>query len=667
VASWHEGLAVLSSVLWPRLLNHLWQATLFAVGIMVAVRLVRLQHRARYVLYVVAGAAFLLPSAALAPLVRRALPAPAPVREVLSTDDAGEVLSRIASPVAELAVARGPIASDTGKHDETGCVLTLLWGLGFVTSLGVWLGRLRGRSRWRRHARGASLREDLALQRAAQCVSTRCDVDLRISPVVPEPAVQGLWRPVILLPEGLPETLDDEEMIALLVHEMLHVRRRDNLAACVQKVVGCLLWFHPVVWWLERRLQAEREMRCDEGVLERTRDVETYAAALLKTVRFCLQGPVPGVSYASKTDLQRRVADILGPRPATGWWQRLAVPSAVGALAAFSIGMALLASAAERTPTAETSADRGRGLAADAVARLEQRLLTQPADLLARQRLLVHYSSQRSPQAKAAEARHALWVITNAPESDVAGRYAPPLGWSAEDERRYEDARRLWRRQVQAQDANPKVLANAAAFFGPHDRTLAIKLLERARELDPHDPQWSERLARMYRMQAEMSAQDPVVARKSLAQYEAAIEMQGPAATKPSLLGEAAGVALVSGEDGKAADYAAEMLLRTPGEGTAAREAHRVLGHVALKAGDLDQARTHLRESAGASVPSDDDLTLANALLAKGEREAVVEYLQALVPRSDAAREQIVDWIILIRAGRTPVLDRHAIRATSHR
>src|SRR5262249_49023524 len=65
-----------------------------------------------------------------------------------------------------------------------------------------------------------------------------------------EPGVVGIFRPVLLLPDGIHDRLTADQLKAILVHEQCHVRRRDNLAATVHMIVEALFWFHPLVWWI---------------------------------------------------------------------------------------------------------------------------------------------------------------------------------------------------------------------------------------------------------------------------------------------------------------------------------------------------------------------------------------------------------------------------------
>ena len=83
-------------------------------------------------------------------------------------------------------------------------------------------------------------------------------------------------------------------MNTILLHELAHLRRRDDWTNLVQKILGALLFFHPAVWWIEKKLALEREMACDDLVLASTTSPRAYAECL--------------VSLAEKSFLRRGLA-----------------------------------------------------------------------------------------------------------------------------------------------------------------------------------------------------------------------------------------------------------------------------------------------------------------------------------------------------------------------
>ncbi len=139
-------------------------------------------------------------------------------------------------------------------------------------------------------------------------------VELRLSRERMEPGIVGVFRPALLWPEELSERLDDEHIKAILAHEWMHVRRRDNLTAALHMLVEALFWFHPAVWWMERRMVAERESACDEAVVELGSGAEAYAESLLKVCRFCVESPLACVAGVTGADLKRRVVEIMTAR-----------------------------------------------------------------------------------------------------------------------------------------------------------------------------------------------------------------------------------------------------------------------------------------------------------------------------------------------------------------
>jgi Zn-dependent protease with chaperone function len=80
------------------------------------------------------------------------------------------------------------------------------------------------------------------------------------------PRVEGLLRPRICIPDGIERVLSAEELEAVLAHERLHARRRDNLIGLAHEIALCLLWFHPLVWITANRLALYRELSCDDAV-----------------------------------------------------------------------------------------------------------------------------------------------------------------------------------------------------------------------------------------------------------------------------------------------------------------------------------------------------------------------------------------------------------------
>jgi beta-lactamase regulating signal transducer with metallopeptidase domain len=81
------------------------------------------------------------------------------------------------------------------------------------------------------------------------------------------PAVTGLLRSHISLPLGLDRLLSEREFNSVLMHELTHARRHDNLIRLIYEASLCALWFHPLVWIAGSRIALYRELSCDETVI----------------------------------------------------------------------------------------------------------------------------------------------------------------------------------------------------------------------------------------------------------------------------------------------------------------------------------------------------------------------------------------------------------------
>jgi hypothetical protein len=126
-----------------------------------------------------------------------------------------------------------------------------------------------------------------------------------------EPGVFGIFKPVLLLPEGISHRLSPAQLRAVLAHELCHVQRRDNLTMAIHMFVEALFWFHPVVWLIKARLLVEQERACDEEVLRLGSEPMVYAESLLKICEFYVKSPLTYVSGVTGSDLKERLGRIM--------------------------------------------------------------------------------------------------------------------------------------------------------------------------------------------------------------------------------------------------------------------------------------------------------------------------------------------------------------------
>jgi beta-lactamase regulating signal transducer with metallopeptidase domain/O6-methylguanine-DNA--protein-cysteine methyltransferase len=106
-----------------------------------------------------------------------------------------------------------------------------------------------------------------------------------ISRYITTPMMVGFFRPVILLPLAAVNNLSPDQIEAILLHELAHIRRNDYLFNLIQSVLDTVLFFNPFAWWISKNIREEREKCCDEMVLKLS-DPYPYARALLALEEF---------------------------------------------------------------------------------------------------------------------------------------------------------------------------------------------------------------------------------------------------------------------------------------------------------------------------------------------------------------------------------------------
>src|SRR5258707_14427343 len=106
-------------------------------------------------------------------------------------------------------------------------------------------------------------------------------ITIATSEYVRVPAAIGFWKRTIVLPAWALRELPAQDLNVILLHEFAHLRRWDDWTNLIQKIVRALFFFHPAVWWIEKRISVEREMACDDAVLAETANPHGYATCLV--------------------------------------------------------------------------------------------------------------------------------------------------------------------------------------------------------------------------------------------------------------------------------------------------------------------------------------------------------------------------------------------------
>src|SRR5437660_12491808 len=130
------------------------------------------------------------------------------------------------------------------------------------------------------------------------------------------PAVLGWFRPVVLLPVRALTGLAEEQIEAVIAHELAHIRRSDSFVNLFQIAAETVLFYHPAVWWVSQRIRAERENCCDDEAIAICGDVVNYARALTLMEEWRTAPAL--MMAANRGPLAERVMRLLGWNGAAG-------------------------------------------------------------------------------------------------------------------------------------------------------------------------------------------------------------------------------------------------------------------------------------------------------------------------------------------------------------
>jgi bla regulator protein BlaR1 len=295
------------------IVNHLWQSTFFAAFAGLLTLLLRKNHaRTRYALWLIASIKFLIPFSLLVLLGSHLGWSKTPAIPRSNFTFALQEISRPFTPLHPIPLAPAPSTFLVGPARLLPRLVMLVWLCGGATVLFFWSLRWRRMTAVIRSASPAnSSRELEALRRVDQSIGISGRVRLIVSPSALEPGIVGIFRPILLLPEGISDRLTDTQLDSIITHELCHVRGRDNFAATLHMLVETLFWFHPLLWWIGSRLVDERERACDEAVLSLGSDPQVYAEGILKVCEFYLESPLFCAAGVTGSNLKKRIEAIM--------------------------------------------------------------------------------------------------------------------------------------------------------------------------------------------------------------------------------------------------------------------------------------------------------------------------------------------------------------------
>jgi uncharacterized protein YjbI with pentapeptide repeats/beta-lactamase regulating signal transducer with metallopeptidase domain len=367
------------------IVNSLWQGALIAFVAWVAVRIFsRANAATRYAIWSLALLAMIVVPV-LTSLSRVSVESPAPphVKLIVAAPSSQEAPAVPAVPQQSAAQSRSALSGLQGfsvpqLRFTTPLAVTIfaIWALAAIVVLGrlmvaiVWLERLKRDSL----PLDVAYRDQMPQWNAA--LKDFRDVRLCVSGAIEVPVAIGLFDAMILLPKHLVQSLEPEEIDQIALHELGHLRRNDDWTNALQRVACSLLFFNPAAWLVSRQLDIEREVACDDYVLQATGAARSYAFCLTRIAEVTSWPhrtvAAPGV-FITRRNISIRIERLLRTGRAIG--------SAISPAIAASVIVALVVvSALVRTMTPSVAytlpaTDSGDHAAKKAVIKMR----TQPA------------------------------------------------------------------------------------------------------------------------------------------------------------------------------------------------------------------------------------------------------------------------------------------------
>ncbi|MBN2131958.1 MAG: M56 family metallopeptidase [Sedimentisphaerales bacterium] len=277
-------------------------------------------------------------------------PAPSPTPEAATTTFASTPTIQPLDVRPETTVLAPPVAAaSTQLTWQAGCLL--LWTVG-VLVFGVLVMQRVFFVRWLMAQSGLADPGLLdALESCRRRLGVRRDIAVRVSPEAFSPAVCGLFRPTILVPAAVLEKLSVDDLRAVLIHEVAHIKRGDLWLHSAQTLLQIVYFYNPFVWLANARVRGIRERAVDETVLVALgAEAGSYSRTLIDIAEMTFFRPNPALRLIgvaeSKKSLEARIKHMI-TRPIP----KSARVGAVGFLSIAMVAALLLPMAAARGPT----------------------------------------------------------------------------------------------------------------------------------------------------------------------------------------------------------------------------------------------------------------------------------------------------------------------------
>lgn len=300
---------LISALGWT-LIHALWQGALLAVLLAIVLVLThRYSSRARYFIAVISFGLFAVSTIvsfsllynpgqietteSMAQMEAAEAPLPLPPSKAMAAESHGT------NGIDEQASSQVNLLVQTKKYFKQHLPLIVtMWMLGVVVLLLRFLGGLAYVQRLKSYrtellpdtwlAQGEKLKKQLQLKKKVAFLA---------SYKVLTPLAIGIFRPAILLPAQLLSGLSQQQVEAILLHELAHIKRNDYLVNVLQTLIDILFFYHPAIWWMSATIRNERENCCDDMVIAITGETGNYARTLILLKEQEINPKLPAMAF----------------------------------------------------------------------------------------------------------------------------------------------------------------------------------------------------------------------------------------------------------------------------------------------------------------------------------------------------------------------------------
>jgi beta-lactamase regulating signal transducer with metallopeptidase domain/predicted Zn-dependent protease len=552
-------------------------------------------------------------------------------------------------------------------------VVACIWGGGIMFMLGK---LLYGLIFLRGFRFGLTLVRDEKISSVMKTALTVFNVSLLpevyISSRVESPITIGVFKPIMILPESLYASLDENEIKSIILHEFSHIYHYDHLMGLVKRIAIAINWWNPLVYKISAKHSIAREEVSDNYVLSQLKP-KIYSECLVGLAeKTCLISNLPAtVGMADKhISLEKRIKNILSNKRKkemkTGKNIKGIIYISTCFVAIFIGGIQYTFAHSPDDKKQEMDLRtyykfslKGRKLTPIEAKKLEEQVANNPDDLKAVAELLGYYWNGYIYNKNIREKKEKiiLRLIDKHPESIIL---AWPEGQLDSGMNDCKPAIKLWEANVKKQPENLKILWNASRNLFLIDSKLAEKYLKKGQSLEPENMRWSKRLGFLYHLAGKYS--DPT---KKIKSYEEYKKVYGQTKINKlyTILPRLGKAAYLAEKYNDADKYAKEMLWR--GENTVDVQdkaifmynANYLFGLLALKNGKTKEACKYLIKtgkilSVHKRKTFFPDMTLAYLLFLKNKHECVTEYLKLCFKYWN--RNEYKKWLADVKIGLMP-------------